>query len=140
MLLNLAQLSTLSKNSYTSLDKKAEDLLQNLRNSYARSAKNSLPHNREQPWWNQDCRGARKTYRDKLHSSDHNQADRKVLCKVVKRAKAKFFQKVVERVPSAKDAFDTSRWHKSKGNFRTSPLIDPLNQLKRKETYSNDIF
>lgn len=37
---------------------------------------------------------------------------------------------MLDEVNSAKYAFEISKWHKSKGQFRTPPLVDPLHPEK----------
>ncbi|KAI0994800.1 hypothetical protein K3495_g13381, partial [Podosphaera aphanis] len=51
--------------------------------------------------------------------------DRKVFRKVVSQAKTQFFQKITDQAANPKDVFNIAKWHKSKGDFRTPPLIDP---------------
>ena len=45
---------------------------------------------------------------------------------MVKKAKLNFFRKKLDEASNAKEAFEISKWHKSRGNFCTPPLVDPL--------------
>lgn len=86
----------LSEKSSDCLDKRAEDIIQILYNCFSGSANQSLPHNRGQPWWNQSCKEARKTYREKLRNGNATGEDRQAFRKAVRQARSLFLQKVIE--------------------------------------------
>lgn len=117
----------MSDKSCASLDQRAEQIISILHHSFSTSAKGSLPHGRGQPWWNQNCKEARKKYRRKIQDGSVCRADRKEYRKVTRKAKVTFCQKKIDEVATAKGIFEIAKWHKSKGAFRTPPLKDPLN-------------
>ncbi|KAI0996688.1 hypothetical protein K3495_g11494 [Podosphaera aphanis] len=116
----------LSQKSASEIDRRADQIIKILHSSFAGSAKRALPHSRGQPWWDQNCKEARKKYRDKVRDGSANQADRKEFRMVTRRAKISFFQKRIDEAANGKDVFSIAKWHKSKGTFRTPPLKDPL--------------
>ncbi|KAI0995332.1 hypothetical protein K3495_g12850, partial [Podosphaera aphanis] len=117
---------SLSDKSPASLDKRAEDIIQILLCSFSGSVRRSLPHTKGQPWWNQSCKEAKIAYREKIRAGNASQVDRKAFRKVSKHAKIAFFQKKVDEATNAKDVFVISKWHKTRGIFRTPPVKDPL--------------
>ncbi|KAF5180130.1 Reverse transcriptase protein, partial [Thalictrum thalictroides] len=108
------------------IEKRAEELVQILLRSFAGSAKKSLPHNRGQPWWDQSCREAKRRFKRICASQIPTNEDKKSYRKVLRKAKALFYQKKLDEISNAKEAFKMSKWHKSKGQFRMPPLTDPL--------------
>lgn len=122
----LAPFTLLAEKSDITLDKRAEELSQILLSSFAGSAKQSLPHNKGQPWWNEECREARKRFKEKIRDGEVSREHRKAFRKVVRRAKTLFYQKITEQAVNARDVFKITKWHKSKGMYRTPPLLDPL--------------
>lgn len=108
------------------IEHRARTLVKNLQMSLAGSARHSLPHNKGQPWWDFACKEAKRNFREASRHGTPSLADKKAFRKVVKKAKSNFYRKKLEEISSAKDAFEVSKWHKSKGQFRTPPLVDPL--------------
>lgn len=53
-------------------------------------------------------------------------SDKKAFRKEAKRAKTAFFQGKLESASKAKEVFEISKWHRSKGTFRTLLLTDPF--------------
>ena len=86
-----------------------------------------MPHTKGQPWWDHNCKVAKKQFKDISRYRTPTRDDREAFRKVVKYAKASFFAKKLDEARNAKDAYEISKWHKSRGNFRTPPLVDPLN-------------
>ena len=115
----------LSQKSASEIDRRADQIIKILHSSFAGSAKRALPHSRGQPWWDQNCKEARKKYRDKVRDGSANQADRKEFRMVTRRAKISFFQKGIDEAANGKDVFSIAKWHKSKDEFRTPALVDP---------------
>ncbi|KAI1000670.1 hypothetical protein K3495_g7526 [Podosphaera aphanis] len=109
-----------------SLDKRAEKIVRILYSSYEGSTKKSLPRNIGKPWRDQSCRDARKLYREISCVRTPSLAEKKTFRKVVKKAKNCFFQKKLDEASNAKDAFDITKWHKTKGNFRPPALLNPI--------------
>ncbi|KAI1002774.1 hypothetical protein K3495_g5429 [Podosphaera aphanis] len=72
------------------------------------------------------CKEARSEYREKIRAGTASQTDRKGFRKVINNSKVAFFQKRVDEATNAKNVFDITKWHKSKGVFRCFPLKDPL--------------
>lgn len=122
---NLAHLTLLTAKSSANLDKRADELSQILFSCYLGSAKQSLPHNKGQPWWNQSCREAKKIFKEKSRAGSVSKNYRKAFRKFISQAESQFFQKITDQAANPKDVFNIAKWHKSKGDFRTPPLIDP---------------
>lgn len=125
--MQLLGLDTIEEKTRLNIDNRAEKLTLILQQSFNGSAKWCLPHGRGQPWWDQSCRDAKKRYKQICRTGSPSTSDRKDFRKAVKKAKKSFFNKKLDMASRAKDVFEVSKWHKSKGNFRTPPLIDPLN-------------
>lgn len=125
--LQLQGMLPLVEKTHQQIDTYAEALVHILYSSFAGSAMHSLPHNKGQPWWNQVCRDAKKRYKNVCRLGPPSRTDKKAFRKVVREAKRSFYLKKLADASVAKDVFDIAKWHKSKGNFRTPPLIDPLN-------------
>ncbi|KAI1004606.1 hypothetical protein K3495_g3606 [Podosphaera aphanis] len=78
-----------------------------------------------QPWWDQSCREAKQRYSETVRSLTPSYDATKEFRKVIRRAKTSFFQKKLNDVSNAKEVWDITKWHKSKGTFRAPPLSDP---------------
>ncbi|RKF96035.1 endonuclease/reverse transcriptase, partial [Golovinomyces cichoracearum] len=115
--MQLVGMNLLEEKSSSHLENRAEELVDILQLSFAGSAKKSLTHNKGQPWWNQSCRNAKKKYKKILHQRTPSQDDKKAYRKVINKEKANFFQKKLDEACNAKEAFEISKWHKSKGQF-----------------------
>lgn len=125
--MQIHELNTSTSKSESQIDILTEKLIAILKKSLAGSTKNSLPHTKGQPWWDHNCKVAKKRFKDISRYRTPTRDDRKAFRKVVKYAKASFFAKKLDEARNAKDAYEISKWHKSRGNFRTPPLVDPLN-------------
>ena len=123
---NIAALTPLRQKSCSSIDIRAEELVTALQNSFAGSAKRSLPRNTGKPWWDQSCREARQRYRDILRTGNVSHTEKKEYRRAIKRAKRSFYKKKVDEASKAKDIFDIVKWQRAKGVFRTPPLHNPL--------------
>lgn len=105
------------------LDVAALNLVTAIRNAYQGSAARSSGKGMGVPWWNQDCSTAVRTYR----TSDRSQEDKRVLRRVVCKAKRQYFLNKFNIASTAKEVFDMSKWHKTAGSYRSPPLKDPTN-------------
>ena len=101
------------------LDAVASDLIAALQRAYQGSAKRSLGQQVGQPWWNEDCRLSRQLYR----IGDCTKRDFR---RTVRHAKLQFWRGRLDAAAQAKDVFDMTKWHKSKGSYCNPPLKDPL--------------
>lgn len=70
-------------------------------------------------------RGAKK-YREISRTGNTTGVDRIEFRWKIKIAKRSFYQKKIEDASKARDIFEIAKWHKSKGTYSISPLIDPL--------------
>lgn len=122
---HLASILPLTDKSRASLDCRAEKIIHILYSCFSGSAKSCLPHNRGQPWWNQDCKVAKKKHRDISRTGYATFEDKKAFRKVIKKAKIAFYRKIMDEAASAKDVFNIAKWHKSRGKFTSPPLKDP---------------
>ena len=122
----ILDMGALTERSAPFIDNRAEVLVKILYCAFEGSAKKSLPHNKGQPWWDQSCKEAKRNYREicRLHTPSYS--DKKAFKSVINRAKSNFYQKKLSEASSAKDAFEISKWHKSKGHFRMPALKNPL--------------
>lgn len=120
----LEGLPPFTNTSKVCIDERAEELIKVLQNAYEGSAKGKMPLNRGQPWWDLSCNEAREKYRSIARSGTVTLTDRKEYRKVIYAAKSNFFQQKLESVSNSKELFDITKWHKSKGAYRT-PLVDP---------------
>lgn len=104
-------------NAMMILNYTSASFVEKLKVSFAGSAQYSLPHNQGQPWWYQTCRKVRKIFREISRHGTPSEADGKAYRKVIN-AKSRFFRKSkLKEASSAKDAFEISKWHESKGCF-----------------------
>ncbi|KAI1007062.1 hypothetical protein K3495_g1149 [Podosphaera aphanis] len=91
------------------------------------SAQRSLGHGKGNPWWDKSCKDARRQFKQSLRanlSDDAVKEVRKAYQKTIKRAKELFFRSKIEKANSPKEIFSATKWHKSTGTFRSSPLKD----------------
>lgn len=122
---NLKELGPLVK-TIAGLDHSASELIRILYSAFTGSAKKSLSTNKGQPWWNQNCREAKRRYRELSRHLSPSSDAKKDYRRVVRKAKTSFFQKRPEDASIAKDVFEITKWHKSKGICRTPPLLNLL--------------
>ncbi|KAI0998725.1 hypothetical protein K3495_g9473 [Podosphaera aphanis] len=122
---NLKELSPLVKTK-AGLDFSASELIPILYSAFTGSAKNPLLTNKGQPWLNQSCREDKWRYRESARHSLPSSDAKKKYRRVVRKAKTSFFQKKLEDASNAKDVFQFTEWHKSKGIFCTPPVLNPL--------------
>lgn len=112
------------------LDKLAEDIIQSLQLAYFGAARRSFGHGKGNPWWDSSCKLARRTYKSQIRSAldpEEQKDAKKEYRKIIKKAKEAFFRAKVEHASTSKDIFAVTKWHKSRGTYRSTPLVDPRN-------------
>ncbi|POS82769.1 hypothetical protein EPUL_005855, partial [Erysiphe pulchra] len=110
------------------LDKLAKSLTEALRVAYSGSARRSIKHGKGKPWWNSECKMARREYKSKVRinlSIEEHKNARKEYRKVIRKAKTVFYKAKVEEASTAKDVFAILKWHKTGGTYRSSLSLDP---------------
>lgn len=114
--------------STTALDKLAESLTEALQVAYSGSTRRTIRHGKGNYWWNSECKMARREYKSKMKSNisiEKQRNARKEYRKSIKKAKVDFYKARVEEASTAKDVFTMVKWHKTRGTYRSSPLVDP---------------
>ncbi|POS83035.1 hypothetical protein EPUL_005871 [Erysiphe pulchra] len=124
--MQLPKLNTPLQKSAAQIEDRTQKLILALQQEFSGSATHSLPHNKGQLWWDQTCKEAKRQFRQISLIRTPTYADKKAYRKVIKNAKSNFFRKKLNEVSNAKETFEISRWHKSKGHFRSPTMIDPL--------------
>lgn len=122
----LIGITPLSNKTGKNVENRANELVELIYRSFSGSAKMSLPHNKGQPWWDSNCKAAKRQFKSISALRVPSQTEKKAYRKVINQAKASFYRKKLDEASNAKDAFEISKWHKSKGQFRMPPLFDPL--------------
>lgn len=110
------------------LDKLAKDLTDAIYKAYSGSARFSLNHGKGNPWWNDICTRARQEF--KLNTQNHPspeelKEEKKTYRQVIRKAKALFYKTKLEEISTSKEIFAATKWHKSIGSYRSSPIKDP---------------
>ncbi|CCU81551.1 endonuclease/reverse transcriptase [Blumeria hordei DH14] len=110
------------------LDRCAIELTEAIRTAYTGAARRSLGHGKGNPWWDISCKQARQRYK-KVHSGPITEEDvareRKEYRDTIARAKKAYFTNKIAAASTGKDIFALTKWHKSTGDFRSTPLKDP---------------
>ncbi|CCU81843.1 endonuclease/reverse transcriptase [Blumeria hordei DH14] len=110
------------------LDRCAIELTEAIRTAYTGVARRSLGHGKGNPWWDISCKQARQRYK-KVRSGPITEEDvareRKEYQGTIARAKKAYFTNKIAAASTDKDIFALTKWHKSTGNFQSTPLEDP---------------
>ena len=110
------------------LDRCATELTEAIRTAYMGAARRSLGHGKGNAWWDTSCKQARQRYK-KVRSGPTTEEEvaieRKEHWGTIARAKKAYFTNKIAAASTGKDIFALTKWHKSTGNFRSTPLKDP---------------
>ncbi|EED14697.1 polymerase, putative [Talaromyces stipitatus ATCC 10500] len=115
---NLSQIQPLDSLK-ANLESLAQGLTSAIHSAYEGSAKRSLPHKKGQPWWNPECKEALQAYRSELLPKEEFRS-------TIRKTQREFWRNKLITASQTKEVFDISKWHKSRGSYRSPPLKDPL--------------
>lgn len=104
-------------------------MTQAIRVAYSGVACRSHGHDKGNLWLNQTDKLARQTYKYQNQlalNSEKQKSTRKTYHNVVKKAKESFRAKV-DQASTGKDIFAMTKWHISRGIYRSTPLVDHRN-------------
>lgn len=111
------------------LDNYAENITTAIQQAYSGAALRSLGHNKGNSWWDKSCRLARSQYKNIFRSAispEELKSAKKDYRRVTRKAKESFYESKIENVNTSKELFGMVKWHKSRGIYRSSPIIDPI--------------
>ena len=132
---NLATTPVLAPNPTTDeLDETALALTNSISGAYRNSAERTMGSGIGQPWWNEECRTAVQRHRwTRRDGSDPNRLEetKRNLKVTTQRAKRLFYQAKLDGATTDKEVFRMAGWHKSRGSYRSPPLVDPRNPGSR---------
>lgn len=111
------------------LDTLAEGITKAMHNAYSGAAQRSHGHGKGSPWWDLSCKLARQDYKSTIKalivSSDELKEAKKNYRRIIKKAKNDFYRAKIEKASTSKEIFSITKWHKSTGIYRSTPLKDP---------------
>ena len=115
--------------SPTQLDQLAENITDAVNTALTASTKRVLGQGPGQPWWDQTCRDAIRSYRRTSADpeSEENEVEqaRKDLRRTIRKAKRDYWREKINSASEGKDIFQMVGWGQSTGCFHSPAFVDP---------------